>query len=415
MARKPATRKPKAKAKATKPKAKRQPLRLNIGAGEKTLKGYTTIDLKNGKNAYPLAGIKDGSIADIYCSHLLEHFGHREVSKVLKHWVSKLEPGGRIRIAVPDFNEVAKRYRAGEPIATQLYIMGSHTDASDVHHCVFDSESLAELMADTGLVRIGRWEGFNNDCACLPISLNLQGYKPTNEMTTCENTVAVLSAPRYGAILHQQVAARAFMMAHVPYNMGQGAYWHQVLSKQIEQAIAEPDNEFVFTCDYDTIFDYDAVIEMYRLMQAYPEADAITSVQSKRGAETALMGMSDAEGKPRTQVRSTEFHRNLTKISTAHFGLTLFRSSTLRAFPKPWMVATPNDDGEWEEGRTDADIDFWKKWRAIGNTLFVANKVPVGHMEEIITWPSQAEESFAPVMQRATDYRKQGIPAKVVR
>jgi hypothetical protein len=408
MPTKKATRRAKSK---PKPKA----LRLNLGAGEKPIKGYTSIDLRGGKKAYPLSGVKDGSVADIYCSHLLEHYSHRDIKSVLRHWVSKLEPGGRMRIAVPDFHKVAKLYLAGEPIATQMYVSGSHTDANDYHKCIFDDEALAEEMVDAGLVRIGRWEGFNDDCACLPISLNLQGYKPTTEHTSCENTIAVLSAPRYGPVIHQQVAAMAFSAAKVPYSMGQGAFWHQVLCKQIESSIDDKDNQFVFTCDYDTIFDYASVIELYRLMQAYPEADAITTVQSKRGSEFALMGMVDKDGNPRTQVRTTEFNRNLTRVATAHFGLTIFRSSTLRVFPRPWMVATPNDDGRWEEGRIDADIDFWKKWRAEGNTLFVANKVPVGHLEEVIAWPLTADDSFSPVWQRASEYRKEGIPAAVRR
>ena len=392
-----------------------EPLRLHIGCGEIVLDGFVPIDRKQGQEAFPLDGVEDGSVDEIYASHILEHFSHQDVFMVLCHWVAKLRPGGLIRIAVPDTKMIAEQYLAGEPINIQGYLMGGHTDNDDVHHCIFDEEMLRELMVKAGLERVAPWKSEVADCASLPISLNLSGCKPAAPIEFCENTVAVLSAPRFGPICHHRVAAKAFYQARVPYNMGQGAYWHQILCTQMDDAIKIPDNEFVITCDYDTIFTGEDVVELYRLMRCYPDADAICAVQSKRGTDYALLGMTGDDDKPRTKVHVVEFDRNLTEVTTAHFGLTIFRSSTLREFPRPWMVPAPNDEGRWEDGRTDADIDFWFKWRKAGNTLCVANRVPVGHLEEVVVWPSKAETSFRPVFQRIVDYANEGMPADVGR
>ena len=79
-------------------------IKLNLGAGDIPIDGYISIDRKTGQEAYPLA-YEDGSVDEIRASHILEHFGLREISAVLKNWWDKLKPGGLLKIAVPDFDD----------------------------------------------------------------------------------------------------------------------------------------------------------------------------------------------------------------------------------------------------------------------------------------------------------------------
>ncbi len=414
----------------TKPRTKAKPhpniTKLNLGGGDLVMDGFTNIDRKNGKEVFPLAGVDDNSVDEIYASHVIEHFSHRKVSEVLNHWVAKLRPGGRIRIAVPNFKLIAEEYLAKKPFNLQGFVMGGHDDDDDFHRCILDAESLRELMMNSKLERIGHWKSEHADAASLAVSLNMQGFKPSSDVLHCADTAAVLSAPRFGPIIHMAVAIRAFAHAHVDHEIGQGAFWNQVLCKQIDRALKDESVRYVITTDYDTIFSGEDVVELYRLMEQTPEADAIASVQSKRGCVFALMGIADKDGKPRTEVNVCEFEQHLTRITTAHFGLTIFRASTLREFPKPWMVATPDSRGGWDGieegeedkdfvGKVDADIDFWYRWRDAGLTLLVANRVVVGHLEETITWPSRPDKAFAPIHQRVVDFHKVGIPKEVVR
>ena len=382
------------------------PLRLNLGAGDKPIHGFLNMDGKNGDSLYPL-GCPDASMQEIRASHVLEHWSHTAVSAVLKHWVSKLAPGGLLKIAVPDFEKIAKDYLDGKAFNIQGYVFGAHLDERDMHGCGFDAELLTELMIDAGLERLHRWTSEIQDCASLPVSLNIGGYKPSGKATVCADTVAVLSAPRFGPVAHFRCASMAFGKAHVKYQIAGGAYWHQVMSEVIELQIADPNVRYVITCDYDTVFSYEDVLELYRLMEACADADAIFPLESRRGTEYAIFGIRGKDGKPLTSIATPNLSRNLMPVSHGHFGLTILRAEKLRTFDRPWMTATPGPDGRWGDGKKDADIDFWHHWIATGRTLFLAPRIAVGHLQEMITWPGR---DLKPIYQMPYDYDAGGMP-----
>jgi len=169
------------------------PLKLNLGSGDTVIDGYTPIDRKIGSEVYPLDGVEDESVEIIRASHVLEHFGHQDCKEVVSHWVRKLKPGGQLKLAVPDFQKVAEAYLAAKPMNVQGYVMGGQVDQDDFHKVIFDKESLTELLVNAGLERVCLWESeLKDDCAALPISLNLMGFKPVGDVKTIA-TVAVLS------------------------------------------------------------------------------------------------------------------------------------------------------------------------------------------------------------------------------
>jgi predicted SAM-dependent methyltransferase len=380
--------------------------KLNLGAGSIDLPDYESFDGATGDSLFPL-DVEDGSCEEIRASHVLEHFSHLEVATVVKHWVSKLAPGGRLRIAVPNFQTIAEDYLAGKEFNIQGYTFGGHCDARDHHQCAFDVELLRELLLDCGIERLHEWTSELNDCAALPVSLNLGGYKPIGPAKYCANTVAVLSAPRFGPVLHFRCSSQAFGKARVPYQIGAGAYWQQVLCEIMEQQIAEPSVKYVITCDYDTVFCHEDVLELYRLMEACPEADAIFPLESKRASDHALFGIVGKDGKPVPAVSMYRLSCNLLPVTHGHFGLTIFRADSLRSFARPWMVGTPNDDGRWGAGKIDADIEFWYRWKDSGRTLFLAPRVVVGHLQEMVTWPGA---DLKPIYQSTNDYDAAGMP-----
>jgi predicted SAM-dependent methyltransferase len=385
--------------------------RLNLGSGDQALDGFTNLDGKSGDSLFPL-DVADGSIDEIRASHVLEHFSHRDVMAVLKHWVSKLVPGGLLKIAVPDFEKIARDYLDGKPVNVQGYVYGGHVDERDRHNCGFDTELLSEMMLDCGLERLHHWTSEIDDCAALPITLNVAGYKPSGAAKQCANTVAVLSAPRFGPVMHFRCASTAFGRARVPYQIMGGAYWHQVMSEVLESQIADPEIRYVITCDYDTVFTYADVVELYRLMEADPAADAIFPLESKRGSDHALFGILGKDGKPIAGIGMYQLARNLLPVTHGHFGLTILRADSLRSFARPWMNSSPNAEGRWGDGKKDADIDFWHRWVESGRTLFLAPRVVVGHLQEMITWPGR---DLRPIYQLTKDYDADGMPQEARR
>lgn len=149
-------------------------MKLNLGAGSTEIEGFTPVDRKLGSEVYPLA-YADESAEEIRASHVLEHFSHRETYTVLVDWVRVLKPGGLLKVAVPD---VEKALEQSDHPHFELWLMGGQTDMNDFHGALFHTGKLTLLLKMAGLEDIQPWTSEIQDCAALPVSLNLCGRKP---------------------------------------------------------------------------------------------------------------------------------------------------------------------------------------------------------------------------------------------
>lgn len=373
-------------------------LRLNIGGGDKDLPGFTVIDRKFGGEACPLryndgTPVPDACADEVYSSHLLEHFSFREVEGVLREWVRVLKPGGRLRVAVPDFTHIAKAHlgRSSEPYLSHLFGSQGHSD--DFHRCAFDRQSLANLLRTVGLRRVRPWQAVIQDCASLPCSLNLEGTKGivVAARHKLPKLKAVLSLPRLAFTDTMFCALGTCGMLGIPFVKTQGVYWDQCLERCLTALLEkEPDLEYVLTIDYDSVFRPQDIQALCDLAVDHPEADAIAPLQVRRGDGQFMMYALQPDGtdyQPGTAIRKSHFDADLTRTATAHFGLTLLKTATLKTLPHPWFKAVPNKDDRWEDGRTDADIYFWDQWRARGHSIYLASRVPIGHSQLLVSWP----------------------------
>ena len=388
-------------------------VRLNIGGGEVPLPGYVTIDRRIGTEAYPL-GYDDESVDEIRASHVLEHFAFGEIPEVVKDWVRTLKPGGVMQLAVPDFEFIANAYRGRTEYASRLfrYAMGGQTDENDFHRSLFDRPCLTKLMRDSGLRRIRPWRSTVQDCASLPVSLNLQGNKASEKtQVTIPKMICCMSTSKLGFTENMFTALRIFTERQIDIIKHTGAFWGQCLERTMEEAI-ELGAAWIVTLDYDTIFTGDQFDELCYLMATNTDADAIAPWQCKRECDDPLVFIADEDGERRTEIPLSEFCEDLYPAKTAHFGCTLLRVEGLKRLPKPWFTHKPNKDNRWGEGRVDEDINFWHKWQEAGNTLFMANHVPIGHLQQVATWP---DEAFRPFHQYVSDFQKNGPPAEARR
>lgn len=89
---------------------------LNLGCGSTFVKGWTNIDFVSGSEHVIahnlLKGIPfpDNSFDLVYHSHVLEHFPKSEAPKFIAECYRVLKPGGIIRIAIPDLEQIALNY-----------------------------------------------------------------------------------------------------------------------------------------------------------------------------------------------------------------------------------------------------------------------------------------------------------------
>lgn len=378
-------------------------IRLDLGAGAVSPAGFVPMGKDHGSEIYPLE-MPDATADEIRASHVLEHFVMSAVPQVLAEWFRVLKPGGRIAIAVPDFEKIAKNYVEGVPQNTQGYVMGGHIDAHDQHHTIFDQASLRMALAKAGFVLIRPWVSeLPDDAAALPISLNLEARKP--HVSTLK-LHAAMTVPRLGFNDMWSCAAQVFPTFNIGFNKTTGAFWEHCMTKALDNALAEqPD--YVIACDYDSVFNHSHVARLVELAMVNPQADAIAPIQASRHQARPLFALDPEAGasteKGVTDVAREDFLCDLKPVPTAHFGLTLIKASALREQSRPWFLATPNEDGEWAAGKTDADIHFWRQWRAAGRTLFLAPRISIGHLELMVRWTG---DDFNPIWQSTTEWEE---------
>lgn len=89
-------------------------MKLNLGCGKDKKIGYVNIDIQEGlepdviDNVQYLKKIDDGTVDEIYASHILEHFPHWQTRAILGTWRDKLKDGGKLVIRVPDIEIICK-------------------------------------------------------------------------------------------------------------------------------------------------------------------------------------------------------------------------------------------------------------------------------------------------------------------
>jgi len=138
--------------------------KLHLGCGTNPLPGWVNIDILPGRgdlqdDITQLKHVPDGVASVIYASHVLEHTTRHTWQAVLALWVRKLQPGGLLRIAVPNFAAAAQWYLAHGNIQEVMgLISGGQRDAYDHHNVIFDAASLTAGLQAAGCVDVCKWD-----------------------------------------------------------------------------------------------------------------------------------------------------------------------------------------------------------------------------------------------------------------
>lgn len=151
-------------------------LKLNLGSRDRSIPGFQNMDI----DAHPgvdfigdvsdLSRFADGSVSEIYASHVLEHFPHPRTLEVLKEWHRVLAPGGILYVAVPDFKRVVELYlKDGLGKWMQEYISGGQEYATAYHHAIFDFTKLRWELKAAGFSEVSQVDQFpiggSRDCS----------------------------------------------------------------------------------------------------------------------------------------------------------------------------------------------------------------------------------------------------------
>lgn len=180
------------------------PINLHLGCGDVSLAsvGFLNIDCRPGPavdkvaDIATLADFEPGSVSEIYAAHCLDHFDRWTYRTVLRRWVELLRHGGKLRLAMPDFEAICEEYRLRGDLHDLQGILYARQDyPTNTRHFIWDFTMAKQDLEAAGLVNIHRYEwrftgwGHIDDCsqAYLPrgdkehgrlMSLNVVGYKP---------------------------------------------------------------------------------------------------------------------------------------------------------------------------------------------------------------------------------------------
>ena len=149
-------------------------MKLHLGCGGKYIHGFVHVDVED----YPhidfripvnaLSFAADNSVELIYASHVLEHFGRNEVDQVLREWFRVLHEGGILRLAVPDFEAISRRYLGTGDLSEVLgLVCGGQRTAYDFHKMIFDEQVMRERLHGVGFRSVTRYDWRKTDHAWL--------------------------------------------------------------------------------------------------------------------------------------------------------------------------------------------------------------------------------------------------------
>jgi len=176
--------------------------RLHLGCGDRFIRGFVHVDarpLPHVDVVTPLDRLPmfpDHSASLVYASHVLEHFPRYETASVLAEWRRVLEPGGVLRLAVPDFEKLIHVYEITSRNLDAVLgpLVGRQDHPYNFHYMTFDRRKLTMLLLEAGFREVREWDWRLTDHADVddfsqayyphmdkangvPISLNLEAVK----------------------------------------------------------------------------------------------------------------------------------------------------------------------------------------------------------------------------------------------
>ncbi|MBL8324406.1 MAG: methyltransferase domain-containing protein [Rubrivivax sp.] len=194
------------------------PRKLHIG-GAQARTGWEVLDVRAAAHvqhvgdALDLAHFADGTFAEIYASHVLEHFDYVEaLPRALAEWHRALAPGGVLRLSVPDIDILAhlllQRHvlDVNQRFQVMRMIFGGQTHAHDHHRVGLNQDFMAAYLSRAGFVnlqRVSRHGLFADTSETVvlgtPISLNIVAHKAPLSLPAATAAQARGAAPEVTA------------------------------------------------------------------------------------------------------------------------------------------------------------------------------------------------------------------------
>ena len=169
-------------------------MKINIGGKEKK-EGWKILNIQDGEHVdfhgdiSDLSQFENGSVEEIYASHVVEHVDQNKIKETLKGIHRVLKNGGKFYVSVPDMEILCRIFMSKEaPKKAKFHAMrmmfGGQIDEYDYHYFGWNYEFLYDYLKNAGFNKIDRVSSFSlfNDTSDFkpygfPISLNVIAIK----------------------------------------------------------------------------------------------------------------------------------------------------------------------------------------------------------------------------------------------
>lgn len=155
---------------------KRDDVRLHVAAGIVRLDGWLNTDILphlsllflDATRRFP---VRDNSVSYLFSEHFIEHVPRQAAGRFLRESLRVLKPGAVLRISTPDAEALARSYLnhsqqvdllnernrgLGYPYATYPIDILNTAFKEDYHVCLYDAQTLEQLLSQTGFEHITR-------------------------------------------------------------------------------------------------------------------------------------------------------------------------------------------------------------------------------------------------------------------
>ena len=152
-------------------------VKVHLGCGDNKLQGWINTDLKWRRDIFYLNVVREfpfpsNTVDYIFSEHMIEHLTYLDAKKMLENCYRVLKPGGKIRIATPDFDFLIKLYTEDLSlhrdyikwhVSNYLPYIGDLGDPSLVinnffrawgHKTIFNRNTLTYLLKNVGFENI---------------------------------------------------------------------------------------------------------------------------------------------------------------------------------------------------------------------------------------------------------------------
>lgn len=212
-------------------------MKIYLGSREYRPEGYKTVDIDPTHGPDILADVTDltqiatGSVEEICASHILEHLPWPISFKALGEWGRILQPGGVLRLAVPDLAMLAGMIADGRNAWTAMGLIfgvGRIENPLEAHQYGYTEPMLRDVLRALGFGDFRWWKHDVHDASNgwmpaesngrIAISLNVEARKLRAPAVPPKDLLAHLMADRLAPFdqVYARVASRNKESAEMP-------------------------------------------------------------------------------------------------------------------------------------------------------------------------------------------------------